>query len=427
MAEVSILTDDFLRELMNVGEVDILVGLPTYNDANTVGQVVQAIRAGLLKYFPRQRVVIVNVDAGSKDATQELVRASSISDLRHTANLNTLRTMHCISTNYSGGPSSGTALHTIIAAADLLRASSCAVISPDSTNIEPEWMDRLLRPVVRENIDLVTPIYCRNKFDGLLVSNLLYPMTRALYCKRIREPRPAEYAFSGRVASQLTGQDAWTQEVAQMGAEMYLVISAISNGFQLSQSFLGPKCRTDHAPADLVRALRQTVGVLFWALEQNFPICNGSAETQTAPINYDTAINTEPLRINRKRLHQMFVRGIAELEPVLSSILSASTLAELKNATTLSEDDFRFSDDLWVRSVYEFAAAYHKSIISRDHIVQALGPLYRGKAYTFLVENKDSSPEKVEKNIEALCLNFEQSKPYLLELWNGRKEGQNVG
>ena len=64
MAEDNFLTDDFLRELINVGEVDILVGVPTYNDAATVAQVVQAIRAGLMQYFPRQRAVIINADGG---------------------------------------------------------------------------------------------------------------------------------------------------------------------------------------------------------------------------------------------------------------------------------------------------------------------------------------------------------------------------
>ncbi len=52
MAEESILTDEFLRQLIDVGEADVLVGVPTYNNAATVGQVVQTIRAGLLKYFP---------------------------------------------------------------------------------------------------------------------------------------------------------------------------------------------------------------------------------------------------------------------------------------------------------------------------------------------------------------------------------------
>jgi hypothetical protein len=59
--------------------------------------------------------------------------------------------------------------------------------------------------------------------------------------------------------------------------------------------------------------------------------------------------------------------------------------------------------------------------MSRDHILQALVPLYRGRMFTFLVENRTSSAAEVGNNIENLCLEFERLKPYLLELWNGRK------
>ena len=71
--------------------------------------------------------------------------------------------------------------------------------------------------------------------------------------------------------------------------------------------------------------------------------------------------------------------------------------------------------------MYEFAASYHKAVMSRDHIVQALVPLYRGRMFTFLVENRTASAAEVGNNIESLCLEFERLKPYLLELWNGRK------
>lgn len=421
MAEESILSDDFLRELMNVGEVDILVGLPTYNDAQTVSQVVQAVRAGLLQYFPRQRAVIINTDGGSKDDTQEIVRASSISDLRHGANVHALRTLHCISTQYSGGPANGIALHTTLAAAELLRASCCMVVSPDSVNIEPIWIDRMLRPVARDNFDLVTPVYRRHKFEGLLVSNLLYPMMRALYCRPIREPYPSEFAFSGKLAAELAGRDVWLQETGRIGGETYLVISAITGGFQTEQVFLGNKSRRENAaPADLVKALRQTVGIMFSTLEQNFPACtaNTQVKMQSPPGENAGEVDTEPIRVNRKRLHQMFVRGVAELEPVLKSILSPATLTQLQTAASAPEEVFRYSDDLWVRSVYEFAASYHHSIISRDHIVQALAPLYRGKAYTFLMENRETSSQEVDEHVENLCLKFEELKPYLIELWN---------
>jgi hypothetical protein len=422
LAEESILTDDFLRELMNVGEVDMLIGVPTFNDGKTVGQVVQAVRAGLLKYFPRQRAVIINVDGGSRDGTQDIVRAASISDLHHASNLTTLRTLHSISTRYEGGPSMGSALHTIFAAADLLRASHGAIVSPDSTSLEPQWIDRLLGPVVRDHVDLVTPIYRRHKFDGLLVRNLVYPMTRALYCKRVREPHPSEFAFSSRLATHFLEQNLWEQEVCRVGAETCLTLSAINGGFRLAQSFLGSKGRTEHAPSDLVLALRQTVGVLFWSLEGSIPSCAASEESELIPTSgSEHEVSLEPLRINRKRLHQMFVHGVAELDPVLRSILSEPTLAELRQVATIPEDDFRYSDELWVRTVYEFAASYHNAVISRDHILQALAPLYRGKAFTFLVQNRDASADEVEANVEQLCLTFERNKPYLLEMWNGRK------
>ncbi len=422
MAEESILTDEFLRQLIDVGEADVLVGVPTYNNAATVGQVVQTIRAGLLKYFPRERAVIVNADGGSRDQTPELVRGASINDLQHSTDLTALRTLHSISAEYPGGPATGTALRTILASAELLRVSACAVVSPESTTIEPEWIERLLRPVYKGNFDFVTPLYRRHKFDGLLMRNLVYPMTRAFYGKQVREPYAAEFSFSGQLASHFLGQEIWTHEVGQAGTEIALTISAITGGFRLAQSFLGAKPHVDARAADLVAAMRQTVGALFWSLEPNFSIWSAKSDSQPIPtLGVAQEVTLEPLRINRKRLFSMFRSGVAELEPVLKSILSSSTLTELQRISALEEDDFLFGDELWARTIYEFAASYHKAVISRDHVVQALAPLYRGRAFTFLVENREASGEQVEQNVEDFCMTCERLKPSLLELWNGRK------
>ena len=421
MAEESILTDDFLRELMNVGEVDILVGVPTYNDAATVGRVLQVIRSGLLKYFPRQRAVIINADGGSRDATQELVRAASINDMQQARNPEALRTLHSISTRYEGGLGSAKALYTILAAGELLHPVVCAVISPDS-NIEPDWVPRLLQPVCRENFDLITPVYRRHKFDGLLVRSLVYPVTRALYSKCVREPYPSELAFSGRLGSHVFGREIWSEELGLSGVELLLSIAAITDGFRLAQSFLGTKTSADHAPTDLVRAMRDTVGPLFWSLEHNPPPQRAQSDCEAVPtIGGEPEVTLEPRRINRKRLFQMFTHGVVELEPVLKSILSAATLVDLQRAAGAEEAEFCYSDELWAKTVYEFAASYHKAVINQDHIIQALAPLYRGKAHTFLTENREATGDEVERNIENLCLTFERLKPYLATLWNGGK------
>jgi hypothetical protein len=422
LPEDSILSDAFIRELMNVGEVDIVVGVPTFNDAQTIGQVIQSIREGLLAHFPRQRAVIINADGGSRDGTQDLVRAAAISDQSLGANLKALRTLHSISTQYDGGPANGIALHTILAASDLLQAKLCAVLSPEATTLTPEWVDRLLKPVLNQSADLVLPVYRRHKFDGLLIRNLLYPMTRAVYGCAVREPYPSDFGFSGRLGSHLLAQDIWGQEQGRRGTELWMTLSAIVGGMKIFQAFLGDKSRSEHAPTDLVAAMRESAGVLFSSLDSFAHAWTAPLEPHSAPcLNCEPAVSLDPLRLNRKRLHQMFVFGVSELEPVFLSILSAGTHEELRRLARLPEESFEYPPDLWAHTVYEFAAAYHKAVIGRDHIVQALVPLFRGRAYTFLTQNRESSAEEVERSIEEICASFEKQKPFLIETWNGRK------
>jgi len=341
--------------------------------------------------------------------------------VRPASNLYALRTLPSISTRYASSPASGVALRTILAAADLLRAKACVVISPESANIQSEWISKLLRPIYREGFDLVTPTYRRHKFDGLLVTNLLYPMVRALYGVRIREAYANEFGFSSRLGSQFLGQTNWDHGTGAAGVELSFTLSAVRGEYRICQSFLGEKDPVPRHAADLVPALRQTAGTLFSALEPDFPVWKAVASSQPIPTTgTEQEVLLEPMRINRKRLREMFSTGVAELESIFQAILSPSTLTELQRIARPGEEEFRYSSELWVKTVYEFAASYQKSVISRDHIIQALAPLFRGRVLTFLMENLNASANDVENNIERLCLEFERSKPYLLEMWESR-------
>lgn len=421
LEDETFLTDEFLRQLINVGEVDILVGLPTHNNARTVGSVVQTIRAGILRGFPRERAVIINADGGSRDGTPELITGMSIDDIRPASNLYALRTLHSISTTYSNGSRGGGALRTILAAAELLRAKACILMSPESEKIEPDWISNLVRPIYRDGFDLVSPTYRRHKFDGLLMTNLLYPMIRALYGLKLREPYMPEFGFSSRLGSQFLGQNGWN-EGNGTGTELRFTLSAITSGCRICQVFLGEKDHTERRAADLVPALRQTVGTLFAAMESDFPAWSPVTGSKPVPTTgSEQEMLLDPIRVNRKRLRDMFATGVAELESVFHSILSPATLSDLQQIARLDEEEFRYPADLWVKTVYEFAASYRKSVINRDHIIQALAPLFRGRAVTFLIENRTASAGEVEINIENLCLEFERLKPYLLELWKSRE------
>ena len=422
MAEETLLSDEFLRQLINVGEVDIVVGLSTHNNAKTIAPVIGAIQAGILKCFPRERAAIINADGGSQDGTTELVEHASIGDLWHDAKVYALRTLHSISVRYARIPDPSKALQTILAAADLLRAKVCVIVSPDSTTIEPDWLQRLARPAYYDNFDLVCPVFQRQKSEGALVRNLLYPMTRSLYGSRIREPYGSDFAISGRLASDFLSNGILNQDWGRMGPEISTTIFALAGKYRVTQSFLGPKEVSSRGAHDMVAAMRRTVGALFSSLDANFPFWSAISGSQPVPtLGTPTAPIQETARINRKRLLDMFSSGVAQLEPVLSSILSASLLPELKRIASLGIDVFEFPSELWTRTVFEFAASYHKSTINRDHIIQALVPLYRGRSLTFIAENRDGSGEDVEQREESLCADFERLKPYLLEMWADRK------
>ena len=172
---------------MGVGEVDLMVGIPTHNNAQTIGATVAVVEESFRQNFTRDRVVIVNVDGGSRDGTPDEVLKSVTETHPSLRGLTSLRTIHRISTRYTGGPSPGGALRSILAAADLVRAKACAVISPQSPGLDTNVVKNLLQPAYRENFDFVAPLYSRHKFEGLLARLVLYPMTRAIFGRGIRE------------------------------------------------------------------------------------------------------------------------------------------------------------------------------------------------------------------------------------------------
>lgn len=424
MAEDIFLDDDFLRQLMSVGEVDVLLGIPTYNNADTVGSVVQVAEETLQQNFVRDRAVIVAVDGGSSDGTSEamLRRESPHSGAK---GLTSLRTVHRVSARYASTPSQGRAVRTILAAADLLRAKSCAVLSPGTANLSPSWIVNLLRPVHRDGFDFVAPLYARHKFQGVLARNLLYPMSRAVFGIRIRELYSQEWAFSGRLATQCLDHDVWNQEAVLARTEGWMAVSAICSGLKVCQSFLGPRLAPTSGPTpDIVEAIRQTVGNLFWNLEDrqaHWTERTGSEAVPTFGSDHELLANgNDPA--GQEQIFELFRDGVKHLDPVLASILSPSTLARIQEIAALDAKSFRFGAALWVKTVYEFAAAYHHAVINRDHIVQALVPLYRGMLYSFLLENANTAPDEIEAELENLCLEFEREKPYLIERWKTKVE-----
>lgn len=415
----AILNDDALKRIHDLKETDILVGIPSFNNAGTIGHVVRAVQAGLSKYFPDRRSVIVNSDGGSTDHTVEIVQKSAIEDFESILVTHGKESVFKISTPYHGIPGKGSAFRTIFRMAEMLQAKACIVVDSDLRSITPEWVELLVKPVLKGDFDFVSPLYHRHKYDGTITNSIVYPLTRALYGKQVRQPIGGDFGFSGELASFYLSKDVWDTDVAKFGIDIWMTTTAIANGFRVCQSFLGAKIHDAKDPgADLSAMLNQVVGAAFDLMEE-YPAVwkerTGSSPVPTFGFTY--AVGLEPVSVNLPRMIERFRLGVKELSGFWSKFLPGDVMDYLSWAAETPEPDFSFADETWAGIIYSFALAAHTRAINREHLLKAMTPLYIGRTAAFVKETRESDAGQVEDKIEGLCRLFEDKKHFLCENW----------
>ena len=402
-----------------IKEVDILVGIPSYNNSRTIGHVVRAVMAGLAKYFPKAKAVLVNSDGGSTDGSLEEVKKVGIEDFKMILTSHPVHPIHKIVTPYYGIPGKGSAFRTIFEAAKLLNVKACAVVDSDLRSITPEWMELLLRPIYEEGFDYVAPLYARHKFDGTITNSIVYPLTRALYGKRVRQPIGGDFGFSGKLASFYLTREVWETDVARFGIDIWMTTLAIAEGYKVCQSYLGAKIHDVKDPgSDLGLMFTQVVSSVFRLMGDYQNIWKEVRESQPVPtFGFHYEVGVEPVSVNVERMIENFRLGVKDLMEIWRKVLFPETVPWLESIGRLSDEAFSFPQDLWVHIVYDFAVAYYKGSIHREHLLKSMIPLYLGRVASFVMENQKSSVIEVEEEIESLCMVFDEMKPYLIERW----------
>ena len=407
------------KRLGDLGQVELLVGIPSFNSARTIGHVVRAAAAGLAKYFPGRRAVIVNSDGGSKDGTAEAVAAADFSSPGTILVSHPLTPVHKIVTPYHGIPGKGSAFRTIFAIAGRLQARACAVVDSDLRSITPEWIELLLGPVIKEGFDYVSPLYLRHKYDGTITNSIVYPLTRALYGKEVRQPIGGDFGFSGRLAGHYLTKPVWESDVARFGIDIWMTTTAIADGFRVCQAFLGAKIHDAKDPgADLAGMLVQVVSSVFDLMETYRERWAALQGAEPVPLfGFPHGVGLEPIRVNVERMIGIFRQGARDLDEVWRSALPEEDLAALQEVARA--ESHHFPDPLWVRVVYGFAAAYRRRRLPREQLLRSLVPLYLGRTASFVRQTADSGAEEVEKAIQDLADEYVRQKPYLLSRWDG--------
>jgi len=403
------LSRDARKRIGEIGRADILVGIPSYNNAATIGHVVRMAAEGMAKYFPDLKPVLINSDGGSPDGTRQVVLNTPVP-----------QEVEVIATEYQGIPGKGSAFRAVFEAAKALGVKVCVVVDSDLRSITPQWIELLAGPIVREGYGYVTPFYIRHKYDGTITNNICYPMTRMLYGLDIRQPIGGDFGFSAELLDHYLGEDVWESDVARFGIDIWMTTTAINAGFRICQAHLGVKVHDAKDPAAALGPMfRQVVGTLFGMMARYEAHWKAVTGSRPVPLYGEPLeVEPEPVPVTLSAMIEKLRAGREEWGGLWDRVLSAENRAVLEAILAQPDDAYRFTAEQWAPIVFDFAVAYNKSDLDKDAVIDSMTPLYYGRTAGLVMESRNMDNATFEEEvIQRQARVFEELKPYLMERW----------
>ena len=412
------------EQCSDVRKVDLVVALPSFNQASTVVPVVQTIVAGLKSSFGHASTLFLNADVGSQDGTPDLVRQAvggsvPFASIRpHTEGMSG-STFALNRFSYSGMPAREEAFRSVFAVTRRLEADACIVLDPSVRTVTAEWVSLLAKPILEKGADYVAPVFNRQRYEGSLTNNLIAPLTRALYGKRVACQIGGGYGFSQKISNFFLENEAlWEGDGGRFAIDSWVTTVAVAEGYGVWQTCLGNKVQDIKAGADISMSLAQAVGATFHYMERYQDIWEKQVGSEEVPIvGRPCEIDMESVPIQVDRMLKGFRQGLRDLLPIWEIILAPDTLAGVLELGLRDDEEFRYPLPLWVQTVYDFAVGYHEKVIHREHLLKSLMPLYLGRTASVVLETKGGGPELVQDLVEHGCQTFEVMKPYLIDRW----------
>jgi glucosylglycerate synthase len=435
------LPEPIREEVERLGKADIMVGIPSFKNAATIGYVVRAAQAGLVQYFADLRPVLVNADAGSPDGTGRVVVDTEPPDYIERILLvrprNKLQRISLTYPEVDGVGGKGAALRTVFQIAAHLGVQALVVVDSDLRSIVPEWIELLAGPILKGGFDFVAPLYSRYKYDGTITNTVTYPLTRALYGLRIRQPIGGDFGVSGDLIRHYLAQDDWTPDVSKFGIDIWMTTKAITGGFAVSQTRLGAKVHDPKDPgADLGPMFSQVVSTILRLTALHADHWLSISGSHDVPIyGFERVIDPPPLEVNTRRLLEQFADARLTLAETWAAALDPHTLTSVMQladeASTavqthvradrprpVEESGFAFPDELWARLIYDVCLAARDAAMPVDRLVASLIPIYFGRVASLVIETRELTTDQSEAFVERQARAFELAKPQFVARWH---------
>jgi len=375
-----------------IKKADLVIGIPSYNEAKNIGFVTTKVAFGLKKYFSSKESVIINVDNHSSDGTKEVFFKAKADIPR--IYISTPKDIKGKGYNF----------YNLFLAMKKLKAKVGVVVDADLRSIKPIWIKKLAGPIF-SGFEYVLPFYFRREDDAIITNHLVYPLIYGLLGWNVRQPIGGEFAFSSRLVDIWLTQK-WTQSTKKFGIDIFMTLNALFNKTKICQVNLGIKIHKPSAPS-LDPMFEQVAGTLFEILSTS-PLERRIVKIKKAPLFGKSTFSLPDIKPNYKNLENIFLTKFNIYQKLFRKYLNKEVYKKLETMYQKRKVDIDLG--LWTKIVYDFLYVF--SLTKKLAIVKSLKYLYFGRAASFFKRTVDFTPIQSEKEVLKQAKYFFEKRDY---------------
>lgn len=372
----------------------VIVGIPSFNNVETISYVAKTAAQGILDFFDGDGM-IVNSDGNSSDGTREKFLETDTLGISKESFV------------YEGIPGKGSAMKAIMEFALEHNAEVVVFLDSDLRSVKPWWVERLANPILKGKADYVTPFYLRHKYDGTITNNVCFPMTTALYGKKVRQPIGGDFGVRKKILEIYMNKPKkiWQTDVARFGIDIWMTTTAINESGRIYQASLGTKIHDVKDPGKHLKGMFiQVVETLFDLMITYQDKWINVWEIEDIPVYGDMPKEEiPPMKIDIENLKKLAKETLSDPDYLDEKIIS-----EVKENGELALSS-------WIDVLFKSAFQYKET--KDKKVVENLLPFYFARTASFAKELDSLSNEEAEKRFYEQIEVFLEKKRFLKEKW----------
>jgi hypothetical protein len=311
--------------------------------------------------------------------------------------------------------------------AQRLKPKVIVALDGDLTSVKRTWIERLAQPIISGNADYTSPFSHSLKYDTPVSNVFGYPLFRALFGRRLRQPFFTDRAFSLELNDYFLANQNWPTDLPYAATEMTLAILAIKKKARICQSFMAtPRLSWQNKPLDLStgRAFAQVAQALF-SLAETFPEvwlnCKRSKPTTITGTELSPPV-IAPRPIAPPETFLAEIKSLVETHGALwHRTFSGRKDWIFQKITSDSADSLNITAEDWAIVLFRSVQAYRRLADDlKDDFLKALTAVFYGRLLTWLQSGYGLSVPQMDSLTEEECSIFESKRYLLVEDWNAQ-------